>query len=410
MRDDVAITGVGIATSLGVGPEATLAALAAERPCFGELASFDASKYAIRRGAEAPAPEAAWPGVDLGSKRLDRATRHVLGCIDAALADAGLRDGARDLCPVSPARRELLLGSTLVAMLQAETFLRDEARVGPERARYRPLADWPADAVLYRLARRFDLRGLALFVSNACASGAAALALALDRLRSGRADLVVAGGFDPACEYTHAGFSSLLLLSKSGCRPFQSGRDGMLLGEGYGIVVLERTADAKRRGARIRGLLCGAATSCDGFHLTQPDPEGSGAARCMNAALADAEIGADAIGYVNLHGTGTPMNDVAEFHALQRVFGERLARIPASSTKSYFGHTLGAAGAVEAIVTLLALEHGFAPPTLSVTEQDPATRPLDVLAAGGRKIAARAALSNSFGFGGANAALVVAKP
>jgi len=407
MAPEVAVTGLGVVTSLGVGAEETVAALRREEGRFGQIRSFDASRYEVGRGAEAVSPEEAFPGVDLGGRRLDRAMRHVVGCIDAALRDAGL-DAAR--LPQPPHRRELLLGSTLVAMLQAERFLREEARVGPDRVRYRPLADWPVEAALFRVARRFGVDGMSAVVSNACASGSAALALALDRLRAGRADLVIAGGFDPVCEYTHAGFGSLLLLSRVGCRPFQAGRDGMLLGEGYGILVLERHDDVRRRGGRAHALLQGAAATSDGFHLTQPDPEGRGAARCMAAALADARLAPGEIGYVNLHGTATPMNDLSEFHALKTVFGERLAGIPTSSTKSYFGHTLGGAGAVEAIVTILALEHGFAPPTLAVTEQDPQTAGLDVLMHGARPLRARAALSNSFGFGGANASLVVATP
>jgi 3-oxoacyl-[acyl-carrier-protein] synthase II len=400
MAVEVAVSGVGVVTSLGVGPEATIAALRREEPRLGEIAVFDAGRYPVRRGGEAVAPEQAFPGVDLGGTKLDRATRHLIGCVDAALRDAGL--AVADL-PAPAHRRELVLGSTLAAMLQAERYLRR-----PQR--FRPLGDWPAEAVLRRVARRFELAGLNLLVSNACASGSAAIAVALDRLRLGRADLVIAGGFDPVCEYTHAGFGSLLLLSQRGCRPFQQGRDGMLLGEGYGVLVLERRADVERRGGRVRGLLEGAAATSDGFHLTQPDPEGRGAARCIAAALADAGRRPEEVGYVNLHGTGTPMNDLSEYHALKSVFGPRLKSIPTSSTKSYFGHTLGGAGAVEAIVTLLALEHGWAPPTLSIDEQDPDTAELDVLADGGRPIDATIALSDSFGFGGANAAIVLGRP
>jgi 3-oxoacyl-[acyl-carrier-protein] synthase II len=411
MRDEVAVTGIAIVTALGVGPAATVAALRREQAVFSELKNFDASRYPVTRGGEAVAPEVAFPGVDLGERGLDRAARHLIGTLDAALKDAGLPSGrAPDRHPYAAERRELLLGSTLVAMLQAADFLKEEARVGPERAPYRRLAEWPAEAVLQRVSRRFGVKGLALVVSNACASGSASVALAIDRLRGGRADLVLAGGFDPTCEYTHAGFGSLLLLSRHGCRPFAKGRDGMLLGEGYGVLVLERLSDARRRGARVRALLRGGAATSDGFHMTQPEPEGRGAARCIAAALDDAGLSPAEIGYVNLHGTGTPFNDLSEYRALRSVFGDGLARIPTSSTKSWFGHTLGGAGAVEAVVTILALEEGFAPATLNIDEQDPEITGLDILKDGGRAIAARAALSNSFGFGGANAALVFSKP
>lgn len=405
MRQDIVITGVGIVTGLGVGPEATLEGLRRQRPAFHRLRSFDTRGYGEHRGVEAPDPAEAFPGLDLGGQRRDRAVQHLTGTIDQALRDAGLEHEN----PVAKERRELILGSTLVAMLSAEQFLREEADVGPARARYRSLGEWPPECALYRLARRFEIGGFSSMVSNACASGAASMQLAIDRLRLGHADLVIAGGFDPMCEYTFAGFGSLLLLSKSGCRPFQNGRDGMLLGEGYGIVVLERADDACARGATPRAYLAGASASSDGFHLTQPDPEGAGATRCIQAALLDAGVTAQEVGYVNLHGTGTPFNDLSEFRALRRVFGEHLEAVPASSTKSYLGHTLGGAGAVEVVISVLALQHGLAPPTLNVSEQDPETHGLDVLAGGARRIDAEVALSNSFGFGGANAAVVVGR-
>jgi 3-oxoacyl-[acyl-carrier-protein] synthase II len=382
MREEVAVTGIGIVTALGVGPAATLAALEREVPAFRDLTAFDASRYDVRRGGEAVAPEEAFPGIDLGPRQLDRAQRHLIGTLDQALKDARLDDGDA-ANPYAPHRRELLLGSTLVAMLQAADFIREEARVGPERAPYRKLAEWPAEAALRHASLRFGVRGMSLIVSNACASGAASVALAIDRLRRGRADLVVTGGFDPVCEYTHAGFGSLLLLSKSGCRPFEKGREGMLLGEGYAILVL--------------------------------DPEGRGAARCIAAALADADLAPRDVDYVNLHGTGTVFNDLAEYRALKSVFGDALPRVPVSSTKSYLGHALGGAGAVEAVISILALNAGYAPPTLDVRDVDPEMAGLDLVrdraaGGGGRTIDARAVLSNSFGFGGANAALVFSKP
>jgi 3-oxoacyl-[acyl-carrier-protein] synthase II len=189
----------------------------------------------------------------------------------------------------------------------------------------------------------------------------------------------------------------------------------MLLGEGYGMVVLERLADAKRRGARVRALLKGGAATTDGFHMTQPEPEGRGAARCIAAALADAGLAPRDVDYVNLHGTGTVFNDLAEYRALKSVFGDALPRVPVSSTKSYLGHALGGAGAVEAVISILALNAGYAPPTLDVRDVDPEMAGLDLVrdraaGGGGRTIDARAVLSNSFGFGGANAALVFSKP
>ena len=406
MRDDVVISGMSVVTGLGVGCEATLAALRREKAAFGPIRSFDTSGYPIQRGAEAMDPEEAFPGLDLGGPRRDRVVRHLLGTGQRALEDAGLFEDD----PTKPRRREAYLGSTLVNMLSAGAFLHAEHDAAEGKRSYRMLAEWPTDNTLHHLAQRFQIEGLTVVVSNACASGAVALQLGLDRLRAGQADWVLAGGFDPMCEYTHAGFGSLLLLSEGGCRPFAENRDGMLLGEGYALLVLERREQVERRGGRIRAILGGAAATSDAFHLTQPDPQGAGAARCIEAALKDARVAPDEVGYISLHGTGTPFNDLSEYNALRTVFGERLAGIPASSSKSYMGHTLGAAGAVEVVISVLALEAGFAPPTLNVGTQDPATAGLDVLKEGGQPLDARVALSNSFGFGGANAVVVVGKP
>jgi 3-oxoacyl-[acyl-carrier-protein] synthase II len=406
LQDGVVITGMGIVTGLGVGTEATVDQLRRGEHAFGVLESFDAGGYEVDLGVEAPDPFEAHPGLPARARRFDRTVQHLLGTVDQALRSAGLAGGVA----AAPERCDLILGSTLVAMRSAESYLRKEQRCGAEVRPRRPLAEYPPEVSLYRVANAFDLRGFHTIVSNACASGAAALQVALDRLRGGEADLVVAGGYDPFCEYTHAGFGSLMLLSRQGCRPFQAGRDGMLLGEAYGILILERAADAEARGAPVQAVLCGAAATADGYHLTQPQPEGAGAARCMQAALDDAGLTREAIGYVNLHGTGTPFNDLAEYRALATVFGDRLGQIPASSTKSFLGHTLGAAGAIEVIVSVLALQHGFAPPTLHVDAQDPETLGLDVLAGGAIDLHARYALSNSFGFGGANATVIVGRP
>jgi 3-oxoacyl-[acyl-carrier-protein] synthase II len=409
MAEEVVVSGVGIVTGLGVGEEETLRALRRERDVFHRLETFDGSRYEVSRGAEAPDPDQAFPDFEFGEGQLDRTAKHLHGTIHQALVDARLDPQGTGTLP-KPARRELLLGSTLVGMLSAEPLLRGESRGRLPRGAYRQLAEWPAEAVLRRAARRFDVEGLAVLVSNACASGAASLQHALDRLRLGHADLVIAGGFDPMCEYTVAGFGSLLLLSAKGLRPFARDRTGMLLGEGYGILILERATDVERRGGPVRAILRGAATSADGFHLTQPDPEGGAAARCIRAALRESGVEPSAVDYINLHGTGTPFNDLSEFRALQAVFGENLGRVPTSSTKSYLGHTLGGAGSVEAVLTILALAHGYLPPTLNLDSQDPETQPMDLLPLTGRSVPARIALSNSFGFGGANAALILERP
>ncbi len=266
------------------------------------------------------------------------------------------------------------------------------------------------------LSMRHGLRGPSFAVSSACASGAHALGSALRMLQNGEADAVVAGGSEAGLTpLARAAFSALDALSPSGVsRPFDARRDGFVMGEGAAVLVLERGKAARARGARVLGTIRGYGASSDAHHLTAPREDGEGQAAAMTAALADAGVAAAEIDYVNAHGTSTPLNDRAETHAIKLALGEHAQRIPVSSTKSAIGHLLGAAGAVEAVATLLALRDRVAPPTLGLSEPDEgldldyvpgAARPLR--SSGDRRALA---LSNSFGFGGHNAVLCLEAP
>jgi 3-oxoacyl-[acyl-carrier-protein] synthase II len=242
--------------------------------------------------------------------------------------------------------------------------------------------------------------------SLACASGNVALGLALDWIRAGRCDSVLAGGVDVLNDFVVAGFASLKALDPLPCRPFDRARRGLNLGEGACYLIVEAEPHARARGARIRAFLNGYGVRTDAVHMTGPDPTGSGAARAMRAALADAGVAPEHIGFVSAHGTGTVFNDLMEAKALTQVFGTRIATTPIHSAKSAIGHTLGAAAALEAALCVRTLESGLLPPTVGLIELDPEIG-LDVVHKTPRAAYPRAVLSTASGFGGTNAAIVL---
>jgi 3-oxoacyl-[acyl-carrier-protein] synthase II len=264
-----------------------------------------------------------------------------------------------------------------------------------------------------QIALRLGARGPNYATTSACASGSHAVGDALLLIRDGRQDVMLAGGAEaPICLLGVGGFSAMRALAtgfndepERASRPFDARREGFVIAEGAGVIVLEELEHARRRGAHIYAELVGYGASCDAYHMTQPAPEGRGAAECMALALDDAALAPEAIGYINAHGTGTPYNDEAETLAVKHVFGAHAARLAISSTKSMTGHALGAAGTVEAAYTVLALERGVLPPTINLDQPDPACD-LDYVPLRSRAAHVDAALSNSFGFGGTNATLV----
>jgi len=394
---DVVVTGVGAVTPLGAGAHTLHERWAAgvcavdggEAPC----ADFDPLSTMSRKEA----------------RRADRFTQLALAAADEAMSGAGLTEvGA-----VPPERIGSIVGTGIGGLAtlesnQEQLLDRGASAVSPLAV---PLMMGNAGAAA--IALRYGLLGPCFGVVSACAAGANAIGSALRAIQSGEADVIIAGGAEAALTpLSRASFAALDATSHAGIsRPFDVRRDGFVMGEGAGMLVLESAESAEARGARPLGRLAGYGTTCDAHHLTAPDPAGAGAARAISAALRDAGIGPDGIDYVNAHGTSTPLNDRAETVALKTSLGERAGAIPVSSLKSSIGHLLGAAGAVEAVATILALRDRIAPPTLGLEEPDPdldldyvpgVARPFDVPE--GRP--ARA-ISNSFGFGGHNAVLVL---
>jgi 3-oxoacyl-[acyl-carrier-protein] synthase II len=255
------------------------------------------------------------------------------------------------------------------------------------------------------IARALQARGPRTTIMTACSSSAVSIGWAADLVSSGAVDVAIAGGAEGLCRLTAAGFGALRATSPELCRPFDAERKGLNLGEGAAALVLEAEDGARRRGARILGRVAGYGVTADPHHMTAPHPEGDGAARAMRAALFDAGLSPAAIGYINAHGTATPHNDAAETRAIKAVFGELAPRIPVSSIKSMVGHTLGAAGAIEAVASLLALTRGFLPPTVNHHRAEEGFG-LDYIPGAAREARVDAVLSSSFAFGGNNAVLV----
>lgn len=399
----VVVTGMGAITAAGAGVATLERALHGAASCIRPVRLFDTSDLKVHVAGEVDMPlgELALPR---GARvRASRSDRLAIVALDEALASAGL---ARGLAGVDPIRAGVAIGSSTGGMFETESFFETRVRARPARAWRTHLAAATVGAPMGLVANVSGALGPRLAPSTACSSGAIALAMGAVWIREGTADLVIAGGSDALARMTFTGFHALQAMSPEPCRPFDVERRGLSLGEGAGVLILESAAHAHRRGATILGEVAGAGLSCDASHLTAPHPEGRGAVRALLRALADAGLSPAAIDYVNAHGTGTPQNDVCESNAIRSVFGEQAARLPVSSIKGLIGHLLGAAGAVEAIATLIALRGGFLPPTTGLVHPDPACG-LDFVPGAARPAALMTAVSNSYGFGGNNCSLIL---
>ena len=405
MTRRVVVTGMGAVTPLGMG-----ATTLHERWSAGECGLHDG--IGVVPGFD---PTEVLSGKE--ARRADRFSQLAAAASQEAIEQAGWADGP----PVPPERIGCVIGTGIGGILtigSQQDLLRER---GAERVSPLSIPLMMPNAAAALVALRHGLEGPTYGTVSACAAGAHALGDALRLIRSGDADAVVAGGSEAAIAgLAQAGFGRMGALSPTGIsRPFDARRDGFVLGEGAGVMVLEEAEAAERRGATILGELMGFGATSDAHHITAPAPGGAGAARAIGLALADAGVGPEDIAYVNAHGTSTELNDRAETVALKTALGEHAHRVPVSSTKSAIGHLLGAAGAVEAVATVLALRDGQAPPTLGYAEQDEgmdldyvpdAPRALHADGDGngnGNGGARLVALSNSFGFGGHNAVLCI---
>ena len=394
----VVVTGAGIVTALGAGWRSNSDGFRAGRTGFRPVTLFDVSRQRAKTAAEADLPEVL-PQTRLDSRRLgrlDRAGRMLLLAAHEAWKQAGWAP-AEDL--------PLILGTTAGGMMLGEAYFRRalENPVSRRGQAFRAVCYQPqVQARLVMEALNFS--GPISIVSNACASGGNAIGQAWELIRSGQTTRAVAGGFDSLCEMVYSGFDSLQALSTTVCRPFDVRRDGLALGEGAAVVMLETLEGASRRGANILGEIIGYASSIDQHHLTQPHPQGQTTKSVMKSACASAGVDAEDIGYINAHGTGTVLNDSSEALAITEWAGTHAGSLPVSSTKANIGHLLGAAGAVEAVVCLMALREQWLPPEIAFEIPDPACKFPVVHQPQDARV--DVALSNSFGFGGVNATLI----
>lgn len=399
----IVITGGGIVTALGCGWDANETGFREGRVAFGPVTLFDASRQRTRRAAEVVLPNPFDQGGLSGQRlaRMDRANRLLLLAAREAAGQAGMKTGPGTRAASFP----VVLATTSAGMNRGQEFFRAALSVaGGRRGQASRVSDYFVCRQTRDLADDLGWRGPFIVIANACASGANAVGHAWEWLRSGRGHRAVAGGYDALSQLVFAGFDSLQALSPTICRPFDRSRDGLGLGEGAAVLVLETLESARERGATIRAELVGYGCSTDTHHLTQPHPEGVAAVASMREACEVAGISPDRVGYINAHGTGTPLNDASEAIAIRTWAGSEVGRIPVSSTKSSVGHLLGAAGAVEAAVCVMALQGGFLPPTTTHLKPDPECR-FPVITIPTPAPGLEFVLSNSFGFGGSNATL-----
>ena len=401
----VVITGVGALSPLGPDAASTWASLAAGRSGVAKISRFDASEFPVRIAAEVQGFDPAAVFGRRRAKHLDRVSQMALVAAAEALSQSGLDT------KVGSERIGTVWGTGIGGVSSFEDGLDVLNQRGPEWVSPYTLPMMIPNMVAANVALEWGLKGYSNCTVTACSASAQAVAESLDLIRAGRVDAVVCGGSEAGITRVGvAGFAAMKALStrnddpEGASRPFDADRDGFVMGEAAAALVLEERAGALDRGATILGELMGYGATCDAYHMTQPHPEAEGAVRAMREALADAGLAPSDVGYVNAHGTSTPPNDRIETYALKQVFGDKVP--PVSSTKSMTGHTLGAAGALEAVICVLALNEQTLPPTMNQDRADPDCD-LDYVANAARRAEFSVALSNSFGFGGHNVSLVI---
>ena len=389
----VAVVAAGVVSPLGFGLAETLNSLRRAKDCVTAVTRFSVAECHCKTAGQIP-DDRLLAGLNKGlrAKRLHRASHMMIHA---------LREAVMQVPQFEP---ELtIIGTTSGGMSYGEQYYRSLCR--SENLRHAPtwIANYPAQKPV--IDAQEEVLGVSVpcqVIANACASGTNAIGHAFECVRSGRYQRVLTGGYDALSELVFTGFDSLQASTPEKCRPFDRHRAGMVLGEGAAILALENLELARKRGAAILAEIVGYGISTDNFHITQPDPSGVGPRHAMERALQSAQISADEVDYINAHGTATIFNDAAEGKAISQLFNG----VPVSSTKSMMGHSLGAAGAVEAVISLLALRHQFLPPNINFEALDDSLD-LNVVANESRSAVVRMALSNSFGFGGTNASILI---
>ena len=400
----VAITGIGLITPVGCGREHCWESLLAGASGIRAVASFDTSKFPVHLGAEVIGFD---PRGHL--RRLDPATCGRASQFAAVAARMALRDAGLETSDLHPRRTGVSMGTTSGEPLFVEQYNDIRKTLGVDAIPGDMLIRYPCHVIPTHVAIEIGVRGPCLMIPTACAAGNYAIGYGFDAIRADRADVMLAGGADAFSRITYMGFARLGAIAPDCCRPFDRDRKGMVPGEGAAVLVLERLAAARARGAHVYAEVRGYGVSCDSHHMTAAHPEGDGAIRAMRAAVRESGVSVSEVDYISAHGTGTPTNDRVESFAVRKLFGERARGVPMSSIKSMIGHTMGAASAIEAAVCAMTLDTGWIPPTMNFEQPDPDCE-LDYVPNRARKANPRLVLNNAYAFGGNNASLCLARP
>jgi len=403
-KTKVLVTGLGVISPVGNTADEMWASIRNGVCGITRITKFDPSRVDAKVAAEVKNFEVGKYVDPKEARRMALFTQYALAAAKQAWQDSGLTAESAD-----PERVSVMVGNGIGGAEVDDEGYKILHERGPGRLSPMLIPKLIANEAAGNISIALNAKGAVHTIVTACASGTDAIGLALDLIRSGRADVVVAGGTEATItEYCVGGFCSMKALStkyndtpEKACRPFDAGRDGFIMGEGAAMLILESEAHAKARNAKVYCELAGYGVSGDAYHLTAPDPEAAGATRAIRQVLKDADLPLDGVDYVNAHGTSTPLNDPMETKAIKAVFGERAYKMKVSSTKSMTGHLLGAAGALEAVICALAIRDGFYPPTINNENPDPECD-LDVVPNKGVEGKIRAAISTSLGFGGHN--------
>ena len=409
MERRVVITGLGVVSPVGNGKEEFWNNLLAGKPGVGPITQFDATDFPVKIAGEVKDFDpVALAGDRKTVRHMDRYTQFAVAAAKMAVADAKL-----DMTKEDPDMAGTLIGTGIGGIhVMEHTILQIEKR-GPEKVNPFAIPMMIANMASGQVSITLGLRGPVLTDVTACASGTNSIGLAARLIKYGDADIMIAGGAEAAVSKAPmAGFAAMKALSSRDCPPeeascpFDAGRDGFVLGEGSGVLVLEELEHAKKRGAHIYAELAGYGSNGDAYHITAPRPGGELAYLCMEKALKDAGIRPEDVDYINAHGTSTHLNDLNETSAIKALLGKHAYEIPVNSTKSMTGHLLGAAGAIEAVACALSIQNNKVHPTINLKEKDPECD-LDYVTEGARDVKINVAMSNSFGFGGHNAVIVM---
>ena len=398
----VFVTGVGVVSSIGLGRTAFFESLQKGVSGISPVASFDASPLGRQVAGEVKAFEPRDHTTQGEQRRMGRCAAMALAAARMAVADAAIKDGG-----LAGPRTAVVIGTTMgeariLAELEYEWIVR-----GPQAVTRAQIPRYGSTLLPIHVARAVGAQGMVLALPAACAAGNYAISFAADLIRSGRADVVVCGAAEILQELQFSGFVRLAAMAPERCQPFDLNRQGLLLGEGSGMLILESEAHALRRDARLQAEVREYGLSCDAYHITRPHPEAAGSIAAMRGAIERSGVTPGDVDFVNAHGTGTKQNDLAEAKVMREIFGDR--RVPISSMKSMLGHCMGAASALEAIGCIFTLETGLYPPTIGYDTPDPDCD-LDVVANTARRGKSDVVLNNSLAFGGYNAVTLFAKP